>query len=317
MNKIQLEYALSLKKHGNYSRAAKQLGITQPALSLQIKKLEEELGIYLFDRSKKPLKMTFGGDKFLSKAQVLVSQFSQLESFAQTLKDDFAGEIVVGIIPTLAPYLVPLFISDLNAKYPLLNVTIKEAITEHIIEGVSNGSIQLGIVATPIVTDLKFDFHPLFYESFQLFISDNHPFSSQNIVDIDLISPEDLWLLKEGNCFRDQVNNICGFSKDNNVKQKFTYESNSIEALCRIVEYQGGVTFLPELSTMHLSEDRSDMLKTIKGHKRVREISMISIPNETRKRFIDKIGESIQANIPSKMLQRNSAEVIDTGVVLN
>jgi len=316
MNKTQLEYALSLKKHGNYSRAAKQLGITQPALSLQIKNLEAELGIYLFDRSKKPLSVTFEGEKFLSKAQSVVSQFSQLESFAQTLKDDFAGEIVVGIIPTLAPYLIPLFISDLNNKYPLLNVIIKEAITEQIIEGVRRGDIQLGIVATPISTNVKFEIQPLFYEPFQLFISDNHPLSSTKKVDVDQISAADLWLLKEGNCFRDQVNNICGLSKEKNVKHKFTYESNSIEALCRIVEYQGGVTFLPELSTMHLGEERADLLKEIKGHKRVREISMISIPNETRMRFIEKIKESIQGNIPSKMLQRESVEVIDTGVAL-
>lgn len=314
MNKTQLEYALALQKYGNYSRAAKQLGISQPALSLQIKNLEKNLGIYLFDRSKKPLGVTFEGSKFLDRAQHVISQFSQLEHFAQSLKEDFAGEIVVGIIPTLAPYLVPLFISDLNKKYPLLKVIIKEAITEQIIEGVRNGDIQLGIVATPIDTSIKFATQPIFYEAFQLFISDSHPLSNNAQIDINEISPNDLWLLKEGNCFRDQVNNICGFTRDECSIQKFTYESNSIEALCRIVEYQGGVTFLPELSTMHLGEEREDMLKEIKGHKRVREISMISIPNETRIRFIDKIRESIQGNIPSQMLVQGSGEVIDTGI---
>ncbi len=316
MTKSQLEYSLALQKYGNYSKAAKHLGISQPALSLQIKNLESSLGIYLFDRSKKPLSVTFEGQKFLSKAQAVVNQFTQLESFAQSLKEDFAGEIVVGIIPTLAPYLVPLFINDINEKYPLLRVTIKETITEQIIEGVTSGDIQLGIVATPIVTSRKFDIQPLFYESFQLFISDNHPLSKEDLIDVDAISPDDLWLLKEGNCFRDQVNNICGFSKDKSTSQKFTYESNSIEALCRIVEYQGGITFLPELSTMHLGEEREDMLKEIKGHKRVREISMLSIPNETRIRFIEKIKESIQSNIPSNMLSDTNREVIDTGVVI-
>ena len=261
MNKTQLEYALALQKHGNYSKAAKYLGITQPALSLQIKNLESSLGIYLFDRSKKPLSVTFEGEKFLTKAQAVVIQFTHLESYAQSLKDDFAGEIVVGIIPTLAPYLVPLFIGNLNKKYPLLKVTIKEAITEQIIEGVTNGYIQLGIVATPITTSRKFDIHPLFYESFQLFISDDHPLSSQKTIDLDAIIPDDIWLLKEGNCFRDQVNSICGLSKNSSSNQKFTYESNSIEALCRIVEYQGGITFLPELSTIHLGQEREDMLR--------------------------------------------------------
>ena len=316
MTRAQLEYSIALQKYANYSKAAKHLGITQPALSLQIKNLESSLGIYLFDRSKKPLSVTFEGQKFLTKAQEIVNQFSQLESFAQSLKEDFAGEIVVGIIPTLAPYLVPLFINDINEKYPLLKVTIKETITEQIIEGVTSGDIQLGIVATPIVTSRKFDIQPLFYESFQLFISDNHPLAGEEMIDIDTISSDDLWLLKEGNCFRDQVNNICGFSKNINTTQKFTYESNSIEALCRIVEYQGGITFLPELSTMHLGEEREDMLKEIKGHKRVREISMLSIPNETRIRFIEKIKESIQSNIPSSMLSDKNREVIDTGVVI-
>lgn len=316
MTKSQLDYALALQKYNNYSKAAKQLGITQPALSLQIKKLESSLGIYLFDRSKKPLAVTFEGQKFLEKTQEVVNQFTQLESFAQSLKEDFAGEIVVGIIPTLAPYLVPLFINEINEKYPLLKITIKETITEQIIEGVTNGDIQLGIVATPISTSRKFDIQPLFYESFQLFISDNHLLSKENLIDIDSISFEDLWLLKEGNCFRDQVNNICGFSKKSSSSQMFTYESNSIEALCRIVEYQGGITFLPELSTIHLSEERYDMIKEIKGHKRVREISLLSIPNETRVRFIEKIKESIQGNIPSSMLSNDNQEVIDTGVVV-
>lgn len=316
MTKAQLDYSLALQKHANYSKAAKHLGITQPALSLQIKNLEKSLGIFLFDRSKKPLTVTFQGQQFLERAQSVVNQFSQLESFAQSLKEDYAGEIVVGIIPTLAPYLVPLFISDINEKYPLLKITIKETITEHIIEGLTNGEIQLGIVATPIETSRKFDIQPLFYESFQLFISDDHPLSAETMIDVDAISPDDLWLLKEGNCFRDQINNICGFSKETHKTQKFTYESNSIEALCRIVEYQGGITFLPELSTMHLGEEREDMLKEIKGHKRVREISMLSIPNETRIRFIEKIKESIQSNIPSSMLNNHNREVIDTGVVI-
>lgn len=312
MNKTQLEYALALKKYVNYSRAAKNLGITQPALSLQIKNLETAIGVQLFDRSTKPLSVTHEGEKFLIRASQVVSQFAQLESFAQSLRDDFAGEITIGIIPTLSPYLVPLFIGSLRSEYPLLHITIKEAITEQIIEEVRAGDIQLGIVATPIESEVAFAIEPLFYESFELFVADDHRLAGQTEITLDKIRQEELWLLKEGNCFRDQVNNICGFKKGARMDQQFQYESNSIEALCRIVEHQGGVTFIPALSTMHLSEDRLDMVKKIAGHIRVREISTIAIPNASRRRFFDVIRDSIRSNIPKRMLSRQSGEVINT-----
>ena len=310
MNIHQLRYALALKKYGNYSRAAKALNISQPAISLQIKNLETELGTLLFDRSQKPIGTTFAGEKFLNKAQELIGQFHQLESFAMTLRDDYSGAITIGIIPTLAPYLIPLFIGDIKDKYPKLQITIKEIITEQILVALRDGDIQLGIISTPIESTMKFDIKPIFYEKFQLFISDSHDLSRQFEVDIEDIDADDLWLLKEGNCFRDQVNNLCGYKKANTHNHTFSYESNSIEALCRIVEHQGGLTFVPELCTIHLDDDRLDLLKDISGHDRVREISLISIPNESRYRFIEKINDSLQSNIPTHRLHNAKGEVI-------
>lgn len=310
MNKVQLDYALKLQKVGNYSRAAKQLGISQPALSLQIKNLENELGIYLFDRTKKPIGVTYEGKRFLEKAEQLLSQFIQLESFAQGLKNDYAGEITVGIIPTLSPYMVPLFIGELRKNFPQMIINIKEMLTEKIIENLRSNTIQLGIAATPIETTTKFELKPIMYEEFMVFISDEHDLSSHDNIQIEDLQHRDIWLLKEGNCFRDQVNNICGFNRKYGSENKFSYESNSIEALCRIVENQGGITFIPELSTMHLPEHKLDMIKKIKGKKRVREISMITIPNQTKIRFVNKIFETIQKNIPKSMLYKSDSKIV-------
>jgi LysR family hydrogen peroxide-inducible transcriptional activator len=310
----QLEYALTLEKYGSYSRAAKMIGITQPAISLQVKKLEEMTGITLFDRSKKPIKPTYEGALFLERARMLLTQASQLHEFAVELNGEFAGEIKIGIIPTLAPYLLPLFITDLNTKFPQLKVRIVELITEEILEGVKAGDLHAGIISTPIKSKTKYQIRSLFYEKFLLFISDKHPLYRKEKVKVADVPYQDLWLLKEGNCFRDQVNNICEIAKDSNANELFYYESNSIEALSRIVEYRGGITFLPELTTLHFGEDKVDMIKEIEGKEQVREISLIHLPNEVRHQILNNICDVILENIPKKLLSKEGKIPIPTNI---
>ena len=312
----QIEYALALQHFCNFNRAAKSLGITQPALSIQIKKLEEEIDLTIFDRSRRKVSITDKGKLFLDRAKLLINEAGQLKKLAVRLNANLKGELRVGVIPTLAPYLLPLFINQLNAKYSHLKIHIKEALTEEIIQDIKTGELDGGVIATPITSNISFSFIPLFYEGFKLFVSENHDLFHHNKVDIKEIPLKDIWLLKEGNCFRDQVNNICEIAKDKGEQDLFNFESNSIESLCRIVEFKGGITFLPELTTLHISNDKEDMIKELSGPKKVRELSMVFLPNHIRKNDLYHFAEIIKLNIPKNLLNKGKATKIPTNVVI-
>ena len=316
MTLTQIKYALALKKYCNFNRAANSLGISQPALSIQIKRLEEEIDLTIFDRTNKKVTITEKGQLFLDRAQLLVNGARQLKQLAVRLNENLKGEIRVGVIPTLAPYLLPLFINQLNEKYSHLKIHIKEALTEEIIQDIKSGDLDGGIIATPITSKITFSFIPLFYEGFKLFVSTSHELFNQNKVNVKEIPLKDIWLLKEGNCFRDQVNNICEIARDRGGQDLFYFESNSIESLCRIVEFKGGITFLPELTTMHLSTDKEDMIKELKGIRKVREISMIYLPNHIRQNDLTHFAEVIRLNLPKKLLDKGKARTIPTNVVV-
>ncbi len=310
----QLEYALALRQHESYSRAAKSVGISQPAMSIQIRKLEEEMDLTLFDRSQKKVKPTYQGKIFLERAQLLITQAKHLRSLAVELSDELSGTLNLGIIPTLAPYLLPLFIDNLNEAYPKLTLNVIEALTEDVIQGIKVGDLDGGIISTPIESRTTFTTVPLFYEGFKLFVAPHHPLSQVEAVDVSQIPVNDIWLLKEGNCFRDQVDNICELSRAESDHDLFYFESNSIEALCRIVEFKGGVTFLPELTTISLDSDREELVKDLKGPRKVREISLLYLPNIARQPALDQVGQAIQKNIPKKWLEKGKSEAIPTKV---
>ena len=300
----QLEYALVLDQYRNFNKASYAVGISQPALSAQIKKLEESLGIPLFDRSSKHVEPTPYGKRIIEKARLVVNESRQLSQLALDLQSAKAQEIKLGIIPTLASYILPFFID----KIPF-QLRIVEALTDDIIASLIGGDLDAGLIATPYEYSSVLRHQVAFYEQFKLFVSANHSLYQHSAIDPNEIPKEDLWLLTEGNCFRDQVSNICDLPREQ-PHGNFYYESNSIEALCRIVEYKGGITFLPELSTLSIAEEKLDMVKELQGMTRVREISMISLKNHIYKDQIETIVKQIQGNLPSRMLQSNLEEIV-------
>lgn len=310
----QLQYALALQQNESYSRAAKSVGISQPAMSIQIRKLEEEMGLNLFDRSHKRVQVTDQGKRFLEQAQLLLTFAKQLRSLANELREELSGVLQIGIIPTLAPYLLPLFIDHLHASYPTLKLNVIEALTEEVIQGIKTGNLDAGIISTPIDSAYNFAFTPLFYEGLKLFVSENHPLFKEDEVAVAQIPINDIWLLKEGNCFRDQVDNLCDLSRLEHSQDLFYFESNSIEALCRIVEFKGGVTFLPELTTISFSAEREPMIKKLSGPKRVREISLIYLPTFPRMQTLELLGKAIRQNIPRTWLEKGDAQALPTNV---
>jgi LysR family hydrogen peroxide-inducible transcriptional activator len=300
MNLNQLEYALGLEKYGNFTRTSTHLNISQPALSLQIKNLEEDLGITLFDRAHNPIVPTTEGKKFLEKARELVILKKELGEFAASLKDELEGTIRLGIIPTLSPYLVPLFIPELSAKFPKLTFDIAELLTEEILTLLKRGELDVGIISTPL-EHANFVIEPIFYEKF--FYYSNHEGTA---VDLD-----SLWLLEEGNCFRDQVDDICAL-RDQSIKSNLIYRCNAIDSLIRMVDHYGGSTILPELTTLSLPADQEGRINEI-GNK-VREIGIVYRKSSERKRFIDELKQAIALSIPKRMLDPKGKEIVDPGI---
>ncbi|MCI4669859.1 MAG: hydrogen peroxide-inducible genes activator [Bacteroidia bacterium] len=313
----QLEYALALQKYGSYSRTATAMGITQPGISLQIKRLEDSLGLVLFDRTTRMVKPTEAGQLFLDKAQLLLAQARQLRELGKDLGEEYSGKFNIGIIPTLAPYLLPLFVQQLNESFPKLHITVREVVTEEIIEGIKTGELDFGIISTPIESKIKFQVLPLFYEKFLLFVSSKHELFETESIDIATVPPGDIWLLKEGNCLRNQVDDICNLNtRKRSPSTLFYFESNSIESLCRIVEHKGGVTILPELTTISFDSERESMIKELEGPERVREVSLIHLPNHLRSPFIAQIGEVIKGSVPRKLLEKGERDLVHTNVVV-
>jgi LysR family transcriptional regulator, hydrogen peroxide-inducible genes activator len=304
----QLDYALAVARYGSFKHAAEKKNLSQPALSMQIQKLEDEIGVRIFDRTGIPLRITSDGQLFLERAQEIVAATQRLTDFSVRLNEDFSGEIKIGIIPTLAPFLVPLFADQLLHDYPDFRMDIHEVITEKVVNGVRSGDLDVGIISTPINV-YGISSIPLFYEKFFIyssgeFINDGMP------VNLSKIKYEHLWLLEEGNCFRDQINNFCDLNKIRKNRQ-FVYRSNSIDALIRLVDTKGGMTILPELSTLSLSEKQEENVKAIAGKPKAREIAIIVTKNYDKERYIEKLKTYIQNNIPKSMLSSKGLEIVD------
>ncbi|MCW0482398.1 LysR family transcriptional regulator [Gaoshiqia sediminis] len=311
MNINQLTYFIELVRHRSFSRAAAQLHISQPALSLQIQKLEEEYSYQLIDRTRKPLSLTSEGELFYEKALTIVQLVDDLNQLGLDMDEQAEGKLRVGIIPTLSPYLVPLFIDALNEKYPRLFLEITEVNTEDIITRLTFNELDLGILSTPVIAK-NIGFVPLFYERFYLYVSDRHSLFAEEKISQDQLQTEELWYLREGNCFQNQVNSICQIPDRKETELSFRYISYSIESIKRIVENQGGMTFLPELATINIPEVYEDMVKEIGEPTPIREISAAYLKSTGLKRIAQLLLEVISENIPTRMKQKPVIKPLDT-----
>lgn len=307
MTLTQLEYALFVLRNGSFSKSAKKLSLSQPALSAQIQKLEKEIGIKLFDRSSNPVCATEDGREFLLRAEEIVTSANKLKQFSAGKKLDFTGELKVGVIPTLSPFLIPLFSRSLNHDYPNFRLEITELITDEVINKVRSGELDAGIISTP-VNSFGISSQTLFYEKFYFYSS---PEMSSSSLHIDEINREDLWLLEEGNCFRDQVNDFCKIKSFRKVKQ-MVYRCNSIDSLIRMVDNHGGFTILPELTTISLNEEQEENISAIE--KKAREIGLITRNMPDKNRFINLLRDYIVSNVPKHMLSKEGLEVVDPAI---
>ncbi len=313
MTLTQIEYVLAIAEEGSFVDAAKKRFVTQPALTTQVKNLEEELGVMIFDRTKKPIVPTLIGSQIIEQAKEVINQSRKLPDLVREYQQVEKGDISIGIIPTISPYLVPLFINNFSEDNEKINIAVQEEITEEIIHKLKNGQLDAGIIATPVDTTGIVTI-PLYYEKFFAYVSRSNPEYMNQSVNISELNVDDIWLLKEGNCFRNQVINICKKSKNQSFRDHFRFESHSIESLKRIVEVKNGMTLIPELSLPGISSKNMDMVKTIEGATPIREISIVVTRQFLKRRIIDRLGYAIQASLPKEISREHKGEIVGTDV---
>lgn len=309
MTFTQLEYIIALDTYRHFTLAADQCHVTQPTLSMQIQKLEEELGITIFDRSKQPVVPTETGLEVLSQARNIVRQRDALQDLIQHKKGVLTGELRIGIIPTLAPYLLPLFIQQFSDKYEQVKLVVSEMTTEMIIRHLQEGSIDAGILITPL-QHKGIKEHVLFYEELMVYVSRKNVLYKKQYVLAKDIDPNKLWLLEEGHCFRSQIENLCELRKMSTVGSHFDYETGSIETLRRMVDLNDGITILPELATLDMPGKQIQLIRQFKSPAPVREVSVVVQRDFVKKRLIDALKQEIIASIPEKIKKNKAANIL-------
>lgn len=308
MTLVQLEYIVAVDTYRSFVSAAEKCFVTQPTLSMQVQKLEEFLNVKLFDRSKQPIVPTEIGSQIIAQARVVLQENYKIKEIITSQQQDVVGELKIGIIPTIAPYLLPNVIAAMLEKYPELKLLIWEYTTEDIIHHLKTGVIDCGILATPLV-DPNLSEVPLYYETFVSYISKNSKLYKKKTLDANDLQDENIWLLNEGHCMRSQVLNICRSTKNNRL-QSLAYNTGSVETLIRMVDINDGATLLPELALSDLSTKQLNKVRYFKTPEPVREISLVTNKNFIKKRMLSALREEILAFIPKTMKQRKKKEVI-------
>lgn len=309
MTLVQLEYIVAVDTWRHFATAAQHCFVTQPTLSMQIQKLEEELDIKLFDRSKQPVVPTETGIAIIEQARMILAGRDTLLETVQIKKGVLAGELRIGIIPTLAPYLLPLFIQSLTKKYPAVRVVVHEMMTELIISRLREGKIDAGILVTPL-QEGGIKEYVLFYEELMAYVSRQNAVYEKTYILPQDIDPDKLWLLEEGHCFRSQIVNLCELRKMSRESTHFDYEAGSIETLRRMVEMNDGITIIPELATLDMPARQTQLIRHFKKPSPMREVSLVVHRNLAKKRLIDALRQEILAAVPEKIRKNKTQNVI-------
>ena len=296
MNLQQLEYIVALDTHRHFSKAAKHCFITQATLSMMIRKLEEELNVVLFDRSKQPVVPTEAGKMVIEQARTVLKEASQIKQLSNEMKVGVQGDLRIGIIPTLAPYLLPIFLPSFLKKYPSVKLRIVEQTTEHILQLLSSDKLDVGLMATPVINK-NFKAAHLFYEEFKVYVATDDKSLRKKYLLPEEIDVNKLWLLEEGHCLRSQTLNLCELQQQQAKAHNLDYEAGSIESLLKITEMNEGITIIPELATLNFDEVSKQKLRHFKPPVPVREISLVTYRHFIKQKLLNVLSEEIKENI--------------------
>lgn len=295
----QLEYVMAVNKYGHFAKAAESCFVTQPTLSMQIQKLEEDLGVVIFDRSKKPVLPTQVGKKLISQIQTVLFEAKKLESIVlQGKKEGKQGSLVFGVIPTVAPYILPRLLPVCEKLFPDIELNIKEMQTDHILEALNEDGIDVGLLATPTLWPKIFEY-PLYYEPFYVLCEKHHEYAHAKKIKHQALSLEDIWLLEEGHCLRNQVLDVCAMKKGKVGGRRYKFESGSLETLKNLVDLYGGYTLLPFLATEHIGHH--SQVVPFERPIPAREIGLVYRREHYKSELIESLGEAILKSIPEEL----------------
>jgi LysR family hydrogen peroxide-inducible transcriptional activator len=308
MTLTQLEYIVAVDTHRQFVEAAESCFVTQPTLSMQIQKLEEALGVKIFDRTRHPVVPTPIGEKIIAQARVVLRESGQVKQLIREQQNIMSGEIRVGIIPTLSPYLLPALFRNMQEKYPDVQLNVRETITEELMQEIKNNRIDCGIVVTPLKDPLIRE-EVLFYEELFAYVSPRNELHDKKYVLPAEIDPRKLWLLEEGHCFRSQVLNLCELRRQSDLQVR--YETGNIETLRRMVDKSDGITLLPELAVMELSKMQMKSVRKLKEPTPTREVSLVMRHDYFQTKLMKALKVEIMKVIPAHMLRISKRKVID------
>lgn len=308
MTLTQLEYIVMLDTYRHFVLASEKCFVTQPTLSMQIQKLEEELGVKIFDRTKQPVIPTEIGAGIIAQARIVLREAGMIRQLIAEQKNTMTGELRIGIIPTLAPYLLPTLFKNIREKYPQVNLVAREIITEEVVQELKNNRLDCGIVVTPL-KDSSIKEDVLFYEELFVYVSKNNALHNKKYVLPGDIDPTQLWLLEEGHCFRSQILNLCELQKHSGIQ--FRYETGNIETLKRMVDNSDGITILPELAVMEFTQPQLKLVKRLKEPSPAREVSLVTHRDHLKTKLIQTLKAEILSIVPKAMQKLNKKKVVD------
>lgn len=295
----QLEYVLAVARHGHFAKAAEACHVTQPTLSMQLQKLEEDLGAVIFDRSKKPILLTEVGKQLVEQMQAVLFEARKIEGIVQASKaGGVSGELTLGIIPTIAPYLLPRLLPVLEKKFPALQLKILELQTQRIVDSLQSDELDVGLLATPLKIAKIFEF-PLYYEAFSVLAQRGHALSQQKKISYAALKYDDIWLLEEGHCLRHQVLDVCSPKRQKSKARQFRFESGNLETLKNLVDSYGGYTLLPALAAENLG--RNTTLVQFERPIPAREVGLVYRREHYKGELIEALGEAILECIPEEV----------------
>jgi LysR family hydrogen peroxide-inducible transcriptional activator len=303
MTITQLKYVLAVAEHKNFTLAAEKCFVTQPTLSMQIQKIEDELSIQIFDRTKKPIQLTDIGQKIVNQAKNIVNEADRIQDIVEQQKGFIGGEFRLGIIPTIMPTLLPMFLSNFIKKYPKVKLIIEELNTEEIITKLKNGNLDAAIAATPL-EDEKIKEVVLYFEPFVAYIPENNAVFQKEEIEIDDLNINEILLLQDGHCFRDGILNLCKNRNETGLKS-FQIESGSFETLIKLADEGLGTTLLPYLHTLDLKESDKLKLRHFKEPKPAREVSLIYPKSELKIQIIDALRSTIAGVVKGAIVFQN------------
>ena len=303
----QLEYILAVNQFRHFAKAAEYCRVTQPTLSAMIQKLEEELDTRIFDRSQQPVCPTPVGIHIIEQAQNILVQANRIKNIIEEEKHSLTGTFKLGILPTVAPYLLPRFFPQLMKKYPDLDIRVVEMKTNDIKKALQTGEIDAGIVASLAGME-EMQQTPLCYEQFFAYVSREDALFNNEVIRTSDLNGEQLWLLDEGHCFRDQLVRFCQMKSAR--ASQLAYHLGSMETFMRMVESGKGVTFIPELAVLQLGDAQKELVRSFAIPCPTRQVVLLTNKNFIRHTLLEVLVKEIKLSVPKEMLSLKATQAV-------